>query len=1024
MKISRNKTLATAITTILVLSMSLTLFAIPSANAYNYDPATQAAVNAGMYWNGMDANATATRLLLWNRYQDKIPTHVYIIAAPSPIGVGQTCNIVMFNPQVPEQGSSSVLTGYPARYSYKFSVKTPSGAVQDFPQATQPSYSSWSQNSVVNGLFVSDSTGSTYMSYIPTDVGNYTLTVYFQQFQYLLNATNSDVGNNNFYGVTYLASNYTTTLSVQDEPVSLSGLALPNLSPLPTEFWTRPIEGQNVNWYQVASNWLNSASDNYNGGYQNMYQPDGTAPNSGHILWTRPTEDNGIVGGNDLSRPGNSFDAGAQYQPRFTTKVIMHGRLYYSPNLYTTGSSELLDCVDLRTGALLWEVNTTSFYNAAPGFAAGLGQSSTGNMPQFGYYYSEDTINEHGIDNPGWLFTNNYGIGYQPERGVPEIHVANVPGGATTTAPGIGEIKGPAGENIRYVLTNVGTTANPVYNLLQWNSSRVIPGVYTAPVTAYTIAGNVPITNPAYPQDTAPVGQTWSWNGAAWVLAPTASAINCWNGSAWVTTAVANIQGIATPGNSGGGNPYNRYPSYDWNKTITYNGQNVKFASAPVIEGASLTNKILWGYNITQAGSSAIFNTWPTATSGPSYYYPDTVTIWAISLDPNSLGTVMYMKNIQIDDPKASTNLLIEHVDASAGTDGVFVAIRVPDMTFFIYNMRTGELIGQTDAQADTVSPFGYFTWPSLISMTQTKTAYGMFYTGGYGGTVSAYYLSNASLAWRTAIIPPGSAGTIKESPAMMGLIADGKIYVGTHEHSAETPLELGSTIKVLNATTGEYIWQMSGWAYPLTFATADGILIYWNQYDGQVYAVGKGPTSATVSAPDVASAFGAPVVIKGTVIDVSAGTKQKEQAARFPNGVPAVSDASMSEWMDYVYQQKARPSNVTGVEVTLSVLDANNNFREIGKTTGDSNGFYSFQYTPDIAGKYTVYASFAGSESYWPSYAETAFAVMEAPPAPPEGPAAPVDMTGTYIMYGVVAIIIAIAIVGAVIILVLRKRP
>ena len=54
--------------------------------------------------------------------------------------------------------------------------------------------------------------------------------------------------------------------------------------------------------------------------------------------------------------------------------------------------------------------------------------------------------------------------------------------------------------------------------------------------------------------------------------------------------------------------------------------------------------------------------------------------------------------------------------------------------------------------------------------------------------------------------------------------------------------------------------------------------------------------------------------MIKGTVTDISAGTKQDQQAARFPNGVPAVSDESQSAWMEYVYMQKPRPTNVTGV--------------------------------------------------------------------------------------------------------------
>jgi hypothetical protein len=83
-------------------------------------------------------------------------------------------------------------------------------------------------------------------------------------------------------------------------------------------------------------------------------------------------------------------------------------------------------------------------------------------------------------------------------------------------------------------------------------------------------------------------------------------------------------------------------------------------------------------------------------------------------------------------------------------------------------------------------------------------------------------------------------------------------------------------------------------------------------------------------------------------------------------------------------------------------------------------------QWTPDIEGKYTVYASFAGSESYWPSHAVSAFAVdsAAATPAPTEAPPSNLVTTTDLLIYlvaGVVAIIIAIAVVGM---LLLRKRP
>jgi hypothetical protein len=89
----------------------------------------------------------------------------------------------------------------------------------------------------------------------------------------------------------------------------------------------------------------------------------------------------------------------------------------------------------------------------------------------------------------------------------------------------------------------------------------------------------------------------------------------------------------------------------------------------------------------------------------------------------------------------------------------------------------------------------------------------------------------------------------------------------------------------------------------------ADGYTNWFNGYDNQIYSVGRRSSVTTVTAPNVVAAFGEPVVIQGTVMDISAGTKQNEQAARFPNGVPAVSDDSMKDWMGYVYQQKPRPA-------------------------------------------------------------------------------------------------------------------
>jgi hypothetical protein len=127
---------------------------------------------------------------------------------------------------------------------------------------------------------------------------------------------------------------------------------------------------------------------------------------------------------------------------------------------------------------------------------------------------------------------------------------------------------------------------------------------------------------------------------------------------------------------------------------------------------------------------------------------------------------------------------------------------------------------------------------------------------------------------------------------------------------------------------------------------------------------------------------------------------------------------------MEHVYMQKPRPTNVTGVPVTLSVVDANGNYRQIGQVTTDLDGFFSFNWKPDIEGKYTVYASFVGSESYWPSHAVTAFAVdpAAATPAPTQAPTQ--GVADLYFVPAIAALFVFIAVVAVVLILIQRKRP
>jgi hypothetical protein len=126
---------------------------------------------------------------------------------------------------------------------------------------------------------------------------------------------------------------------------------------------------------------------------------------------------------------------------------------------------------------------------------------------------------------------------------------------------------------------------------------------------------------------------------------------------------------------------------------------------------------------------------------------------------------------------------------------------------------------------------------------------------------------------------------------------------------------------------------------------------------------------------------------------------------------------------MLYVYKQFERPADAVGVEVVISVLDPNNNCYEVGRATSDATGFYSYAFTPQVPGKYTIYASFDGSKAYYGSSAETAINVDSAPAETPPPTPTPAPMTDTYVMGFGIGMIIAIVVVGLLLFLLLRKR-
>jgi hypothetical protein len=875
---TRNK-MTIAIALFLMFAMAFSLIALPTANAHS--PAWQ------------------------------IPTYAYISVSPTPVGVNQQVLVVFWLDKVfsPETG----VTNDYRFHNYELTITDPDGIT------TKQTFD-----------YIADTTSSQYTTYTPTKVGTYTFNFTFpgQAFtQYDYDPTSELVND------TYLPSTAATHLTVQQEPVPTA----PSY-PLPTEYWTRPIEGQNTNWYTVASNWLGGYDPSgYGGTAMATYnvQPDGSAPNSAHIMWSKVLEFGGVVGGNtSLSVNGQMYYAGDSYEERFAYPLIIQGRLFYPLPRSDSNTGGGYVSVDLRTGEQYW------FQKYA-------------NNPMFGQLLDFNSPNQHGVVMNGYLWAAEpYGttlMAFDPINGNSLFNITNVPYPPYTMdsesySP---QMFGPNGEILIYQLDATNKW------LALWNSTAAIAG------------GR--ISSSAY----RPVGKVID-----------------------------------------GSNP----SAYSWNVTLP---QTIP-ASSFVIR--AIPGDILLASTPTVAPTNpyGIWSSWGTQP----------YTAWAVSLNPNSAGQLLWLENYS--PPSGNITRFFGPVDT---VNRVFTMADKETMQLSGYNLDTGKLMW--GPVGNPLTSFQYYSADvTAYNMGAFSTAYGNLYVAGFGGLVYAYDTKTGSLLWTYG---NGDAGNSTNDgltsvwpyrPTFISNIADGKIYLFNQEHSPNTPYYKDAKIRCLNATTGKELWSIFGWAssgpqfYSQAGVIADGYLAFFNSYDGQVYCIGKGPSRTTVDAPMTGVTAGDTMIIRGTVTDIAAGTTQKEQAARFPNGVPAMSDESMSEWMEYVYMQKPRPANATGVTVTIDAIDPNNNFIHIGTTTSDASGTFGLAWLPpNIPGKYNIIATFAGSESYYGSYAETYAFIKETPAATPAPTPPPASIADIYILPGIIGIIVAIAVVGIIIILMLRKR-
>jgi outer membrane protein assembly factor BamB len=705
-------------------------------------------------------------------------------------------------------------------------------------------------------------------------------------------------------------------------------------TPLPTDFWTRPINGMNVQWDSVGSNWLGGAATS------NYWQQNGAVPTSAHVMWTRQLELGGLTGGivtqaGDTTQTNDTaatFYSGFSYNTRFGNPIILSGILYYQAPVSEGGSGGGLYAVDLTTGQTLWTSSTLK--------------------PSKAQLFDFQSANQHGVvGGILWQTSGTTWMAYNALDGTFLFNLTNVPSGT--------EVYLNNGEIDRYVFS-YDTNLKQGW-LALWNSTLVITS--NSGHSGTVVAGQY-----AWPTDT----------------------------------------GFSIPANRGVFVNESTPASYSWNVTIA---ADLTGSTNPSVVGV-IAGDVLLG-----ASSSIGLVSQPNPNSNPW-------TMWALNVKDGQQGQLLWLQRYAAPSGNLTQMLATQPIDP---------VNREWTMTYFetgqrlAYSLATGNLVWGPSDRAQT--GFQYY------SGREGLPAYGNLYVDGYGGILYCYSMANGTLLWTYGNGGEGNSTFTGDNtpwgnyPTHIAGFGGGIVYLMSGEHSPNTPLYRGYQVRAVDAFTGEEVWTLPGWSASglgtsiAPIAIADGYMVYANAYDGQIYSVGKGPSAMTVDAPASAITLGSSLVIRGTVTDIAAGTKQTEQAARFPNGVPAVSDASQSAWMQHIYMQQPKPTNATGVQVTLSVLDANGNYRTIGSTT-TNDGFFSYNWTPDITGQYTVYASFGGSESYWPSNAMTSFAVDPAPATPTPQPTQPTSIADLYFVPMSIVIVIAIIVVGAVLLLALRKHP
>jgi hypothetical protein len=870
-----------------------------------------------------------------------IRSFFYVGVSPSTVGVGQSVIVVTWTADMPPDVGETAGT-----------VTSPTGRAGWNNPATVSIMKPDGTNDTLT-MPRTDPVGATWINYVPETVGTYVLQAYFPgEWK---NSTTSRT----YYTPDYSA---TTNLTVQQDPT-------PQWveTPLPADYWNRPLNSANHQWYTLAGNWLAGASQNYPQGTAGLTSTyaSGIGPESAHILWTKQYYTGGLM---DEAYGQTGYQT-TGYGGINWNGIILNGKLHYTPRITAHGNQGWIQ-VDLYTGEQL-----SLDYNAT--------------RPSMGQIYNYESPNQHGgfpylwrtsgVVLPSTVNIANAQI--YPNMSVIRLAPSQLVNSSTLSTGTLYEmLDGFTGQTICY-LANVSTSGTQVYGI-------------DGSLLRYNLAVNT----------SAPQAYLSVWNSSAGTMVASQLGTGYWQ---WRPAA----------GHFGAANPYFTSASSQYNNV--HDGRlfysiNVTIPSNLVLGTRNAVSNQTASIGVVKQDEYIVFVA--QGFNNGTHTVPGFVT--KLSLVHGQEGTLISKQEFT---PPSSADAETVSLTGVFPEEGMILFHKQKTLDRFGYSMETGQLVWQSAPETQ----FHYYG--------RGQNYYnGTLLSYGYGGIMTAYDVKTGAILWT---YEPTSIGTESayggNYPLGVAVIADGKLYTVTGEHSPTQPLYRGPNLRCIDATTGKEVWKILGFFGGMSPTTpniimADGILVGLNYYDNQLYAFGKGPSATTVTAQNDVSVQGNKVVVKGTVTDQTPyGRRNINDVLEFSlKDSPAISDSDMQAWMEYKFMQQSKPTNAKGVEVTLEAVDPNHNIVPIGKTTSDMNGEYGLSFVPEVSGDYQIIATFAGSKAYGPSSATTFVTVEDAPSATATPTPAPVSIADQYFVPATVGIILAIVVIGLVIILVLRKRP